>query len=103
MPEERSPEPSPVWPRDGAIIERSFGLPGGGQPPSGVRPVRPFQVYDPTTEEEERLWHIYESIHPLTRCANYHREGHTFAQSSFPDQMDWCTVVLSAKLYGMIR
>lgn len=84
MPEERSPELSPVWPRDGAFIERSLVLPGGGQPPSGVCPVRPFQVHDLTPEAEERLWDIYESIHPSTRCANYHREGHTVTQCIIP-------------------
>src|SRR5690349_4165691 len=84
MPEERSPEPSSVWPRDGGTIDRPFGLPGGGQPPSGFRPVRPFQVHNPTPEEEERLWDIYESIHPSSRCANCHREGHTVAQCIIP-------------------
>ncbi|KAH6955577.1 hypothetical protein DER45DRAFT_541701 [Fusarium avenaceum] len=84
MPEERSPELSPVWPRDGAIIKRSLVLPGGGQPPNGVRPVRPFQVHDLAPEAEEQLWDIYEFIHPSTRCVNYRREGHTVAQCVIP-------------------
>jgi hypothetical protein len=84
MPEERHTEPFPVWPRDGGTIDRPFGLPGGGEPPSGVRPVRPFQVHDPTPEEEERMWDIYESLHPSNRCANCHREGHTVAECIIP-------------------